>query len=87
MQYLLSQEEYDELTCKTGDLVKVNQKELQKLCVLVANHVPVDRDWCKEDKSPWGCIYYIDKNHNNYQGYCDECPSKNLCKSLKVYSK
>lgn len=74
MQYLLSKEEYDQITCTDKKKIVIDRAELQKLCTLAAQHVPVDRDWDINDKSPWGCITG-DKN----PGYCDECPSSKLC--------
>lgn len=77
MQYLLTKEEFEKLERVEVGQIVVNKNELQKLCELAANHVPVDRDWDINDKSPWGCT----------GGYCDECPSQNLCTKPKDYSK
>lgn len=83
MQYILSEQEYNELTCRSGDKVRVDKKELQKLCTLAAKHAPAYRDWSKSEE-PWGCIRDKDTN----PGYCDECPAKSCCPSpSKEFSK
>ncbi|MDD5651068.1 MAG: hypothetical protein PHF86_11740 [Candidatus Nanoarchaeia archaeon] len=81
MQYILTQEELDTLTSKD---VGVNREQLQELCSLAAIHVPVDRHWNAEDKTPWGCILVQSRN----PGYCDECPVTKYCPyKFKHYSK
>jgi hypothetical protein len=74
MEYILSQSEYDALACNDKSKVILDRDALQKLCTLAANHVPVDRDWYKENRSPWGCVL----EYNN-GGYCDDCPTQDIC--------
>lgn len=80
MQYILSDEEFKALSARAnaGDaLVKrmPSVKELQKLCSLVADHVPVEKGWYKG--KAWGCILTTKKS--GYEWYCDDCPAQNAC--------
>lgn len=79
MQYILTQQEYDELRGEQRAKLLSNKAELQKLCTAAANHVPVPRPWAMGDKTPapWGCI--LDPNSPNHDGYCDDCPAQGLC--------
>ena len=77
MQFILSEEELDDLK-ERKRLHEVAQKEeLQKLCTLACNHIPVIVPWDKEaDPKPWGCIL-SQKQYSDH--YCDECPVDELC--------
>lgn len=77
MQYLLTQQEYDVLTRDARMLTQRHEAELQKLCTLAAQHIPVVVEW-RADKTPapWGCI--LGPQGQN-PGYCDRCPAWNLC--------
>lgn len=86
MQYLLSAEEYSAL--KAGAQVERDalKADLQKLCTLVACHMPIQRDWESRDRPerPWGCIL-VKAQH---PGYCDKCPVQDLCPHvLKEFSR
>lgn len=89
MQYILTQEEYANLRCAQSASLHASMAELQELCTAAANHVPVPTpDWAGGDNTPepWGCRN--DPNSNNYDGYCDNCPAKNICPSMdKEFSK
>lgn len=76
MQYLLTEAEYNDLKAKKHQFITSEKEELQKICTLAANHIPVAHDW-SDDKTPrpWGCI--LDKDTN--PGYCDDCPVARLC--------
>jgi hypothetical protein len=98
MQYVLTQTEYDDLNnaaFKAGEKVKEN---MQRLCTLAADNVPVDWGWnqtghdepddpvgTKENPKPWGCLITVEKEH---EWYCDNCPVQNICPyQFKNYSK
>ena len=77
MQYLLTQQEYDALHREKRLRTDAQTAELQKLCTLAAQHIPIVLEW-RRDKppSPWGCI--LGPREQN-PGYCDDCPSKQVC--------
>lgn len=71
MQYILSESEYGSLLDRVRQSEEMPSKtKLQEFCTMVANSLPV-KEGRSKDKI-WGCILT-----NN--GYCDECPSKNIC--------
>jgi len=74
MQYLLSEEEYKALK-DAPELVRVQQRDmLQKLCTMVANHMPVERGGGAEELwKPWGCVL------THHRWYCDKCPVIKEC--------
>ena len=74
MQYILTSDEYKELLDEADKAVEPDV--LQWLCSLVANHTPIEREWDKGNKNPWGCIL----TNNAYYGYCDDCPVAEVCK-------
>ena len=85
MNYILTQQEYDDL-CREKQLRTDKQKaELQALCTLAARHIPAVAPSCPPDAKPmpWGCILDI-----NGPEYCDKCPALNVCpKTGKEFSK
>jgi hypothetical protein len=76
MQYVLTQEELDALK-GAAEKAKIDTREqVQRLCTLVALHMPVPRRWSSSaTPTPWGCIL-VDPNKN---GYCDDCPAQEDC--------
>ena len=74
MQYLLTQEELDELEKHKLEFTKKFERQLGKLCKLAADHVPVNAGWRDTEPSPWGCIYSEED-----EWYCDDCPAKEVC--------
>lgn len=81
MQYLLSQEEYDELRKSYDKIITSQNTIIQRLCTIIAKNVPHIASW-SDDKTPWGCIL-VDKIR-----YCDGCPVQKDCPSKqKNYSK
>jgi len=80
MQYILSEEEYQDLLDKAKEQKILAKKKLQDLCTKVANHMPV-LYWGRKEPEPWGCMRSID------DWYCDDCPVQDVCPSLKQYSK
>lgn len=84
MQYILTQDEFQELTRLKKNYEKGEIDKLQKFCTFVAENLPIIVSWDK-DKEPriWGCI--LTENHH---GYCDQCPAKEVCPNQhKYYSK
>lgn len=78
MQYILTQQEYDDLRRAKGVLETAEKNELQKLCTDAANHIPIMRDWApNQPPAPWGCI--LDESSPNHGGYCDDCPAQAIC--------
>ena len=77
MQFLLTQQEYDALHQQQRLITESHQAELQALCTMAAQHIPVVAVW-GGDKTPrpWGCI--LGPQPQN-PGYCDECPAQKVC--------
>lgn len=79
MQYILTQEEYDQLRARQKLDLDMRRDQLQQLCTWVADNMPVSVKWINEGKpEPWGCI--MTKPYPNI-GYCDECPVQKICPS------
>jgi len=77
MQYLLTESEYDALQEAVATAKRApKQEELQKLCTLAADKIPVRWSWGdgKGKPKPWGCI--LTKKGD---WYCDECPAQKCC--------
>lgn len=68
MQYLLTQEEYQELQAAAVARSDEATQMIQTLCTLAANHVSV-----AEIGKPWGCIL------THKSGVCDQCPVEAMC--------
>lgn len=78
MQYILTQQEYDELRRDKATRATAKKDELQKLCTDAANHIPIVRSWApNEPPEPWGCI--LTQGGPNAFGYCDDCPAQEIC--------
>jgi hypothetical protein len=77
MQYLLTQQEYEALHREKRLRTDGQTAELQKLCTLAAQHIPIVVEW-SSDKTPqpWGCILGPREQH---PGYCDKCPAQKVC--------
>lgn len=85
MKYLLDQEEYDALLRKAELKGLALKKTIQDLCIKVAVHMPIIRDWDKDRNppEPSGCVI-----ENPKQIYCDDCPVSNVCpREHKEWSK
>jgi hypothetical protein len=64
------------------DLIIDMRLQLQRVCILAAQNVPVDRP-NSTSQEPWGCILEV-----GHSGYCDECPVQRECPYPgKKYSK
>lgn len=86
MQYIFSQQEYDSLLREKNLRTQTQENELQNLCTLAAEHIPVKLEWGDPNRSPepWGCILSKTKN----SGYCDCCPAQEICPNdYKEWSK
>lgn len=75
MQYLLTQEEYNELFSEKKRRTDQYQDNLQQFCTLAAMHRPIYRIENGTTR-PWGCILGPSKQT---PVYCDECPSRRIC--------
>lgn len=78
MQYLLSQEEFDELNTKREHEIQLSQKKLQKLCSTIANEMPI-LFWINKEATPWGCGLDPKDEDDHDEFYCDECPVQDIC--------
>lgn len=74
MQYILSEEEYNELKHKATENINKAVKWNQELCTKIADEMPVIWGWGGNDYKPWGCIL-----SQSSKGYCDECPVQDVC--------
>ena len=75
MQFLLSQEEFDELKARKAADDKATKETLQKLCTMVADHMPIDiPSWPGWKRGPWKCVINSKNEH-----YCDHCPVEEIC--------
>jgi hypothetical protein len=76
MQYILSEEEYQELNRKRSYEVQLSKSKLQKLCTKIADTMPVNWGWegPGPDPKPWGCILTQKR-----EWYCDTCPVQDIC--------
>lgn len=73
MQYILSQEEYDEFIRIKAELKRLPTVQyLQDFCTYVANSIPMKRKY--SDPTPWICVLSTDEEH-----YCDGCPCVDIC--------
>lgn len=80
MQYVLTEEEYNNLVKTKEYKFTIAQAELQNLCTTICDTMPVVK--YDGEKSPWGCII------NNKNWYCDKCPVSEICpKEHKNWSK
>ncbi len=82
MQYILTQEEYDELKQTHEDFELKKTRKLQVLCTKIANEMPI-KYWGNKEAQPWGCKL----NQNPDTEYCDECPVQSICPEPKSWSK
>lgn len=72
MQYILTQEEFNELQEKAKKITEDGQKLIADLCRRIANSEPVAISWANTD-APWGCV----QDHDDH--YCDHCPVQDVC--------
>ena len=79
MQYILTEEEYNELKKKQRYSIELSKNKLQTLCTYIADNMVLTKGWAKGN--PWGCILSTDNEH-----YCDECPVQEICPNDKNWS-
>jgi hypothetical protein len=82
MQYILSEEEYNNLITNANIRKKEDQDIINKLCQMVADYKPVKVFW-SEELEPWGCWH----SRTESEWYCDGCPVKKECGLPKNLSK
>lgn len=85
MQYILTEEEYNELKSKPQKIKHEMQQIINKLCQRVCDSEPIpDAYWVEEgeEPEPWGC-----KESKDFEWYCDECPVRNICQLPKDWGK
>lgn len=86
MQYILSEEEYQDLVEAKKKAEEAVRDRLQKVCTMAADQIPIKVYWNKKEKEPWGCIHTREME-DGYEWYCDNCPVRKLCPSGKHFSK
>lgn len=77
MQYILTEHELNELRKKADRLDSETTDKIQRLCTLVADHMPSRKPWNWKEgdpMEPWGCILTEKR-----EWYCDQCPVQNYC--------
>lgn len=81
MQYILTEQEYNQLVNETKSIKEEYRNTINDLCQMVADNMPIagwhakyDKNKTTEGKSPWGCI-----KSEEYSWYCDDCPVKHIC--------
>lgn len=85
MKYVLSEEEFKDLTNVKAAKIFMEKKKLQALCTKIADTMPIVWSWKgHETPMPWKCIHSIE----DLCWYCDECPVSEICpEPNKVWSK
>jgi len=79
MQFLLSEEEYNQLKSKRIELQEKDKRKLQTFCTMVANSLPV-KFWDRKEAEIWGCVLNKETTGQPAScGYCDQCPSVDMC--------
>ena len=89
MQYILTEQEYNDLHSSIKVAENNNTSKIQALCSMVADHKPVDT-WKDGPTGPWGCILtptpinQLEEGDDGSEigngcGYCDYCPVQDQC--------
>lgn len=77
MQYILTQQEYEVLKREERLRTEAQIADLQKLCTLAAQHIPIVVEWwADKTPRPWGCIL---GPREQDPMYCDRCPAQEVC--------
>lgn len=83
MQYILNENEYDELVTTKRNKIAIDNKKLQTLCSKIADEMPIVWGWGSQEPRPWGCILTQEQ-----EWYCDQCPVQEICPNqFKSWSK
>jgi hypothetical protein len=77
MQYILTQQEYDELTREKRLRTEEQDRELLEICIMTALHAPARN--AGSDSRPWGCV--LAPIPQQRAPYCDDCPAQRVCPS------
>jgi len=77
MQYILTQEEFDQLKSDQEQRLAVDLGKLQRLCTKICNEMPVEWGWGGDPK-PWGCML-TKENEFDEEWCCDRCPVATIC--------
>ena len=81
MQYILTEQEYNDLKAKQKLSLNLQTDKLQAVCTKIANEYPI-KFWGREEASPWGCVF------TETDWYCDQCPVQEICPNeFKEWSK
>ena len=90
MQYILTEKEYNDLVSKKEKAISLDEKKLLKLCVKIANEMPIKVSW-KKAGEPWGCsVLDAEQDDDDYhdEQICDLCPVVSICPyEYKEFSK
>lgn len=85
MQYILTEEEYEDLKDEArSGYTKKQQKQLFKLAHYLAENMPIN-SW-KGKGEPWNCVYDENGKEHEEEWYCDECPARLICPKEQHYS-
>ncbi len=84
MQYLLTQQELDDLKAAQTQQLRLSTKKLQTLCTKICNEMPVKWGWGGPDPKPWTCIL---TQEDDEEWYCDQCPVTEICPGPIHWSK
>ncbi len=78
MQFILSQQELDELRNDRDRKRQADAKALQAFCTKVADGLPI-LGWHThgEGPKPWGCVLTAEADGQEW--YCDDCPAQDFC--------
>lgn len=77
MQYILSEDEYQELKSVKKKALNTDKRKLQQICTLAAIHIPIVPSWNPNAApEPWGCVLASEDQDSDC---CDECPVTSIC--------
>ena len=77
MQYILTESEYMDLKRDYNEKLRASNDNLQRICTLAAQHIPVPCDWgVDKTPRPWGCVLGEPAQD---PGCCDDCPVMEIC--------
>lgn len=85
MNYLLDEDEYQQLKSFQRLTILQETEKLQTLCTKICNEMPVQYelpDGKLSEPRVWHCILSLrrtDTLHGYHGGYCDKCPVISIC--------
>ena len=91
MQYILSEEEYNNLKQNNKQEDAKAKRKLEVFCHMVADTMPLLGWWNETEgvPDPWVCRHTRGKpDESGYveEHYCDQCPCRDICPSEQDYS-